>query len=716
MQENISEEQQKDNLFIFYQRVTVFFLLSISILLIYSNTFQASWLLDDKQNILENQKIHLEDLSLNSLKKTFYAQPEKKNSNQGNINEDKEKLYRPIPMLTFALNWYFGQKNVTGYHAVNLIIHVIAVFFLYLTFLTIFKTPILYYEKYADKNNVHFIALLAALLWGMHPIQIQAVTHIVQRMASMAGMFYILGIYLYLKARLSRNRMMSIIWFCTVLIVFCLALASKQNSAMLPFSLILVEVIFFQTFSYMIRDKFSSLFVWILSLSMIVAGAFIFLKLDPLNLLKGYEIRNFTLLERVLTEPRILWFYISQIFYPVADRFSIDHYFQISRSFFDPLSTVFAIIFIISIIILALIYYRKYPIISFAALFFFLNHIIESTIIPLELVFEHRNYIPSFFLFLPIAIFVEFILSFYKGNKKMFVIFFLFFTFLIIFTGFATYTRNLVWRSKYAMWNDAVEKSPEHARPHQNLALCFAKIHNENKVIELNKKALFLKDSKPKYAKFISYFNIGISNAKLDQNDKAIKYFKKALRLDPNGERVNENLATLFLKNGDLDKAKKYIDTLISPEKTSKEKFFWLKAVLLLHKGELEQSKEYGLKALKNNPVEEKALLITGVCFSLMGKSKKGERLLKNAYTLYPGSIVTNFVLLETLIKQLKFDKADDVAKNIVKRFTVDHIFNKLDETSKQFVYPPISKKIISEHIFKILKQYETGLYKKGWE
>ena len=165
-----------------------FILLFFLIILIYSNTFHASWHFDDKPNIVNNYYLHLNNLHPNSLFQTLFTNPK----NPWNIGD---KMYRPVACLTFALNWYYGKDDVTGYHIVNIVIHILTAYFLYLTIFNLFKSPNL---KGKFDGSEHFVALLTAVMWAINPVQTQAVTYIVQRMAILATMFYILGIYFFL--------------------------------------------------------------------------------------------------------------------------------------------------------------------------------------------------------------------------------------------------------------------------------------------------------------------------------------------------------------------------------------------------------------------------------------------------------------------------------------------------------------------------------------
>ena len=179
-------------------------------------------------------------------------------------------------------------------------------------------------------------------------------------------------------------------------------------------------------------------------------------------------------MQRLMTEPRIVVFYLSQIFYPIISRYSIEHDIAVSTSLLDPWSTLPGIILVLVLIGIGLSQMRKRPILSFAILFFFLNHVIESSIIPLELVFEHRNYLPSLFLFLPVAVAIKWLLDYYKKrNRSLAVILVAFVTILLILLGTGTYTRNRVWLTERTLWEDAAKKAPGSNRPLHNLAWAY---------------------------------------------------------------------------------------------------------------------------------------------------------------------------------------------------------------------------------------------------
>lgn len=204
-------------------------LLLLLLAVTYSNSFKGDWVFDDAPNILDNPNIRVEDLSTDSLKRSLYDQ-------NGRLN-------RPLAYLTFGLNYYFGGTNVFGYHLVNLAVHFLTAVFLFLFILKTLNLPLLK-DRYS--SHTYSIALLAAVFWAVNPVQVTAVTYIVQRMASMAGLFYIAAMYLYLSGRTARTHGRRIIFISGAAVSSMLAFTSKQNAAMLPVSTFLYDLFLIQ--------------------------------------------------------------------------------------------------------------------------------------------------------------------------------------------------------------------------------------------------------------------------------------------------------------------------------------------------------------------------------------------------------------------------------------------------------------------------------------
>ncbi len=560
-----------------YCRLVVFSIIALSIIIfsIYWNSLDGSWHFDDIPNITDNHSLHLDKLSWNGIKRALFSD-----------QRDPGRLYRPISCLSFALNYYIGGLDVFGYHLVNILIHLFTSIFLFLFIYHTLNLPSLQI-KYASKS--YPVAILATMLWAINPIQTQAVTYIVQRMTSLAGMFYIMGMYFYLKHRTAVNKGDKIFFIILCFLTFVMALGSKENALMLPISLLLYEVI-------VIQKEISEYFKKNIKILFIVSGVLLFLCLIYLLLkdepffsfLSGYRNRPFTLIERLLTEPRIIIFYISLLVYPMG-RLSIAHSIQISTSPFNPISTFLSILFIIGSIVYLIFRARKYPLLSFCYLFFFLNHVIESSILPLELIFEHRNYVPSMMFFVPIAVGFCNLIERYALKRTMKTMIAVFIIFLLIGFGHTTFIRNLTWKSWKSLWMDASRKAPDQFRVHHNLGTYYQEqglieeaisefnkalrspgIHRNNEVIvslyQLGK--LYYDDEDLEMAEFYLQKAVSIkqnfSHAlitlaaiydKKGKTDLANQYIAKAFKSDPFNPAINLNMGLHHLKNGRPDEA-----------------------------------------------------------------------------------------------------------------------------------------------------------------
>ena len=194
--------------------------------------------------------------------------------------------FRPVAYISFALNYYLHQYDVLGYHLVNILIHVTTGILLYLFVKTTLSLPSLRsrYESY------RWTPFITALIWLVHPIQTQSVTYIVQRMNSMAAMFYVLSLLLYARARLVEEKRQKWALFGCCILAGILSLGSKEIGATLPFFIFLFEWFFFQDLSWSWVKRYS------FPLIIIVVIGFVYLGIHPLEtILTTYETRDFTL-------------------------------------------------------------------------------------------------------------------------------------------------------------------------------------------------------------------------------------------------------------------------------------------------------------------------------------------------------------------------------------------------------------------------------------
>ena len=364
-------------------------------LLAYSNTFHVPFHFDDRPNINLNPNVQIKVFTLDRLVQLVK-------------NTYKESI-RVFSYFTLAVNYYFGGFNVFGYHVVNLAIHVASGIFLYWLLMLTFNLPSLR-EKYGTIS--YKVALFSSLIFISHPIQTQSVTYIVQRMASMAGMFYLLSLVLYVKGRLTTGRP-RILYFGGMVLSYLLGVFSKENVAILPLFIALYEFYFCQELDLSRKGR-KILFSLVGTLFILGAFGLMVWGERYFNLIiQGYQYRTFTMSERVLTQFRVVLYYVTLLIYPHPSRLNLDYDFPISKTMFDPPTTLISILIIAGLLGYSIWVAKKKPVLSFFVLWYFGNLIIESSIFPLEMVYEHRLYLPV------VGPFVLFSLMIIRGIEKL---------------------------------------------------------------------------------------------------------------------------------------------------------------------------------------------------------------------------------------------------------------------------------------------------------
>jgi protein O-mannosyl-transferase len=300
-------------------------------------------------------------------------------------------LSRPISMATFIFNAALSGNNLWYWKLTNVIFHGltgIAVFFCTRSLLSFSKE--LSYEKQL------YISLGISLLWLVHPLHISTVLYVVQRMTILATLFIFIALTCFIYGIKKECQMENGTYFLlsAIFIFFPLALLSKESGALFPvYALLTNQYLRYQEdYKHHVYNRLKPFVAFLWFIIFIGAIAF-FYKFDT-YVSQGYRFREFTLAERLLTESRVIFLYLYQIIAPLPSSMGFYHDdIQLSRSLLDPISTSFSIIAIILFISVLIIKFKKLGLFSFGLLFFFCSHLIESTILPLEIAFEHRNYI-----------------------------------------------------------------------------------------------------------------------------------------------------------------------------------------------------------------------------------------------------------------------------------------------------------------------------------
>jgi len=687
---------ETDQRFLSIDRARLFFLFFIVLLIGYGNTFNASWQLDDKPNILNNPRIQITEISVDQLWQSMNAKP------------GSGGFYRPIACVTLALNWFVGKNDVFGYHVFNFAIHLGTTWFLFLTIITLFSTPRLI-NQYPIRQIV-FIAGLASILWALNPVQTQAVTYIVQRMASMAGMFSVLAIFFYLRARLNKSLQYRFLFFLASMICYLLGLLSKENVIILPLSIPVLEVLFFCNNSDLVPFKKTLAYTGLIVCFCLTV--IYLMKPNAIDYILNYYVnRPFTLKERILTEPRIVLFYLSQLFFPAPSRLSIEHDITLSSTLLSPWTTIPAILAHIFLLFISIKLWRKQPLLSLSILFFYLNHIVESTIVPLELFFEHRNYLPSIFLFLPVAQMLNVVIMKIGKRKSLIAVATILISLVLGIEAYATHTRNKAWQTEKTLWLDALAKAPRSARPMATLAIMLAWGEHASqfkyrKALELTQQTLTLRMNRNYRAEQLG--NIASIYDKLGQKEKALEYYEKALKIDPNHTKNRFNLAKTLARHGNFTKAAAEMEVILSKGRLHAD-YYELLGYTYLWLDDPDKALPLLRKALELAPGNPRILLYIGNCMSLIGYYDRAQWFLKLAQKNGGHDVSVSLNLIQNALLNNDLPTAKKTSKRMLESFPLPLILKNLEMSEERYKKVPIDHSHLTTFIVSEIKQLNSS-------
>ncbi len=380
-------------------------------------------------------------------------------------------LGRPLSMLSFGAEHIFAPNGIRGFKFHNLALHLIIGSLVVWLALCLFRI-------FAAESVPPYWAVLTGAMWLVTPAFVSTTLYIVQRMTQLSTLFCVLGLLCYVVGRTQLERGLQRGWSLIAAVLPCAAAAvlSKENGAVLLPLVMLVEWTAWRWHVAMGHGNtraLRSLHFAVAGLGMLALIAFAII--TERSLLGGYVNRDFSLTERLMTQARVLWEYLILLLLPLRDGVGLFHDdYVISRGLLSPRSTLPALVGLVlvtGIAIRQLTLRRSAP--AFGLLFFLCAHAVESTIIPLEMFFEHRNYLPAFGVYFCVA-WTLYRLSATRAWTKPLIG-----AGIAVWLGVASIQTGLqstVWSREMVLLLEAARAHPRSLRVHANLSALFARM------------------------------------------------------------------------------------------------------------------------------------------------------------------------------------------------------------------------------------------------
>jgi len=605
--------------------------------IIYANTLQVPFYFDDYTNIINIPLVknlaHFTDFT--------------------SVDQGVGRRY--IGYLTFALNYRFHGLDVTGYHLVNIAIHIVASLLVYRLVSLTFRTPHLSegLDRDAAEARAGFPALLAALLFVAHPLQTQAVTYIVQRFASLAAMLYLLSLTCYIRARLIRNEpgkraVTAVAWLAAALVSALMAMMTKETAFTLPIVILLYEVLFF---TGRLKRKLLAIACAVPLLAGSVVTLWAVSSGRPVMEFIGYLDKATRLqtemsrLDYLATQCRVIVTYLRLVLLPLGQRLEYDY--PVYHTFLtSPVYLSAALLCALLAAAVYCLYLSRRPdnahdnraallrVIAFGIFWFFITNTIESSMIPIvDVIFEHRMYLPSAGLFMAIAAAVSLageagsVIPGWPGTKILLVV-----SGAVLLLAGMTVARNHVWRDEVTLWEDNAEKSLEKGRILLHLGTAY-----ERRGDLVNAELAYREASELSPDQPFSALDLGRIYLLQGKLDDAVKQFRNALAIDPTLAEAHNNIGKIYeLKKQDAEALKEYLQA-VKLKPYLAETHTNIGDLYARQKRHAEALQEYD-KAIASAPEYEQAYINRGKALAATGRNGEARTDFQRALQINPSN------------------------------------------------------------------------------
>jgi tetratricopeptide (TPR) repeat protein len=512
---------------------------------------------------------------------------------------------RPLSQLSFAINYSQGALDPGPYHRTNILIHALASILCFFLVRRLLQSEVMRGKLLARYSWE--LPLLVSLMFALHPLQVQSVTYLVQRMASMAWMFSLASLLAFVHGRLIQIRGAAFIkavpFYIAALVAFVAAMLSKQSAAGILLVMLTAEYLFVVSPS----GKPSRAFL-VGGVAVMSVGAIVVIMSGWIPAEKG----ALPPVEYLATQMRVILKYLQLVFVPV--NLTLDYGFSPSKSLFEPMVIIAALVHLV-LFTIAFYLRKRNPFIAFGIFLFYLPLAVTSTIFPIrDVIFEHRLYLPVAGFALVV---VSLVMTLVGHRRRMAG--WLFLALWVGLMGYGTVERNKVWKDDCTLWEDTLEKSPSNSRAWLAVADCLKRRNDFAGAIRHYDEALRLN---PENATALN--NRG--NLKLSQNDLAgaIADYDAIISFSPESRNLallNRGMA--FMKQGDHLRALGDFNRIIEGGGVIETQVYFHRALNYVYLGDYPSAEKDLLVVLEKEPSHKDALF--NLASALMNMDRVGE-------------------------------------------------------------------------------------------
>jgi tetratricopeptide (TPR) repeat protein len=472
-------------------------------------------------------------------------------------------MSRPLIGLSLAVNYSISGLDVWSYHALNLVIHILAALALFGIVRRTLASGALR-EEYEQSS--YALALVVALVWTVHPLQTQSVTYIIQRCESLMGLFYLTTLYCAIRSFDSGRRRA---WYAAAIFACAAGMLSKQVMMTAPLIVLLHDSLFLSgSFKESLRRRWP-LYAGLAACWGVLAATTV---ASPVNETAGFAVKEITPLGYFLSELSVIVHYLRQSLWP--DALCLDYSWPMANSASQviPYATILLALGGATLLALA----RRKPA-GFLGAWFFLILSLTSSFMPFsDLVFEHRMY-------LPLAAVVALVVlgGYWLGARALSrmrapqqsqlgrSLAIVLITALLASLTFLTLRRNVDYQSAIAMWSDVVRKQPANARGHNNLGMLLTE---RGRLEEATRHFSEACRHNPLFAD--AHNNLGLALTTLGNLEEGKAHLVESLRLRPNYADAHYNLGRNLAAQGQLDESVYHFSRALEIEAGFGEAYF----------------------------------------------------------------------------------------------------------------------------------------------